>query len=644
MLATAVSLNISLAQPLTLEEDTPGGPLYVGSQVIVHFRGAAADSALADVLQRGRLKVHRHFQTEEMKRARQPGITVAWSGGSVRETIARLRGHPAVEFVEPNWVYTHQATSNDPYFTGGSLWGMAGDQSTPSNVYGSQAAEAWAAGYTGSRSVVVGVIDQGMQDTHPDLAPNIWTNPYDPVDGLDNDGNGFANDTHGWNFVGDSNQVYTSGEDSHGTHVAGTIGAVGGNGAGVAGVNWLVTIISTKFLGPNGGTTADAIAAVDYYTGLKRKHPEMDIVALNNSWGGGGYSQALHDAILRAAKAGILFVAAAGNGDAAGKAVNNDTTPFYPAGYSTAVGTTTESSAGYEAVIAVTAISSTGTQPAWANYGAKSVDLGAPGASIVSTVPTGTYASYNGTSMATPHVTGAAALYASTHPTASALDIRNAILGSVTATTSLAGRTVTGGRLDIGRLMSAVVPPPTPPAAPTGVSATAGDARVTVAWSSVAGATGYNVKRSTTSGGPYSTIVAGSAATSYVDTSLGNGTTYYYVVSAANTGGESPNSAQVSATPVSPLPAAPSGLTATVVSKTRINLAWVDNANNETGFKIERSTNGTSYSQIATVSANVKTYSSTGLKANTKYYYRVRAYNTAGNSAYSSVVSATTTK
>src|SRR5439155_20246401 len=161
-----------------------------------------------------------------------------------------------------------------------------------------------------------------------------------------NDGNGFVDDVHGWDFFEHNSSIYDGAPgnttlDSHGTHVSGTIGAIGGNGAGVVGVNWNVTIISTKFLGPNGGTTADAVSALNYLTDLKTRHG-LNIVATNNSWGGGGYSQALHDAILRAAKAGILFVAAAGNGNAFGVGQNNDTTPTYPSNYSTLVGTSTE--------------------------------------------------------------------------------------------------------------------------------------------------------------------------------------------------------------------------------------------------------------------------------------------------------------
>jgi subtilisin family serine protease len=365
-------------------------------------------------------------------------------GLAVAAAVGALQTDAAVEFAEPNWVYSHQATPTDPYYTNGSLWGLYGDATAPANQYGSQAAEAWAAGNTGSSAVYIGVIDEGIQFSHPDLDAIVWTNPFDPVDGIDNDGNGYVDDVHGWDFEGDDNGVYDGGSkgtlDDHGTHVAGTIGAEA-NGLGVVGVNWNVTLISGKFLGRRGGTTADAIAAVDYFTDLKTRHG-LNIVATNNSWTGGGFSQALLDAIVRGAQQNILFVAAAGNGGRDGVGDDNDVLPTYPGHYDTSGG------AGYDAVIAVAAINSNGTLASFSNYGANTVDIGAPGVSIWSTTAFDMLSAYNGTSMATPHVSGAAALYAASHPGATAIEIRAAILGSAVPTASLSGRTVTGGRLN----------------------------------------------------------------------------------------------------------------------------------------------------------------------------------------------------
>ena len=312
---------------------------------------------------------------------------------------------------------------------------MYGDATTPANVYGSQAGEAWAAGHTGSASVYVGEIDEGIMFTHPELAGQVWTNPYDPVDGIDNDGNGYIDDIHGWDFDGNNNTIYDGTYDDHGTHVAGTIGAKGGNGVGVAGVCWNVQIISGKFLGKRGGTSTNAILALDYFTDLKSRHG-LNLVATNNSWGGGAFSQTLQDAIERSNQANIVFVAAAGN-----ETTNTDATASYPSCYPNAN------------VIAVASLTSTGTLSSFSNYGLTTVDLGAPGSAIYSTVPSKTgaasYASYSGTSMACPHVTGGVALYAATHPGASVATIKAAVLGSVVATPSLAGKCATGGRLNV---------------------------------------------------------------------------------------------------------------------------------------------------------------------------------------------------
>lgn len=346
--------------------------------------------------------------------------------------------------MEPNWVYTRSATSADPYFTDGSLWGMEGRATKPANAYGSNAAAAWAAGKTGSATVYVGVIDEGIQYSHPDLSGQV-RNPgeYGKVNGVDDDKNGKVDDVYGWDFTSNNNSVYDGGStgtaDNHGTHVSGTIDAKA-NSAGVVGVNWHVRLISAKFIGSGGGTLANAVKAVDYFTDLKKRG--VNVVATNNSWGGGGYSQALKDAIERANVANILFVAAAGNGGADGVGDNNDTTPSYPASY-------TNSN-----VISVAAITKTGAKASFSNYGATSVDLGAPGEGILSTTAYNTYSSYSGTSMATAYVTGAAALYASVKPGSSAATIKKAILSSAVSTTSLTGKTLTGGRLDVNAALA----------------------------------------------------------------------------------------------------------------------------------------------------------------------------------------------
>lgn len=448
--AMGIDATASAAQPPSAagsSDASSAEPESVPGELLVGYRPGATDGQRANARSRASAQLQDRVVRGEGLRGEVELVRLP-AGADRSAAMRRLHQDPSVAYAEPNWVVTHSAASNDPYFTNGSLWGMYGDVTSPANQFGSQAGEAWAAGNTGSNAVFVGVIDEGIQVDHPDLAANTWTNPFDPIDGVDNDGNGYKDDVNGWDFDGNNNTVYDGGPkgnaDKHGTHVAGTIGAKGGNGTGVAGVNWGVTMISGKFLGKRGGTTANAIRAVDYFTDLKTRHG-MNVVATNNSWGGGGFSQALLDAINRGGNAGILFIAAAGNGGRDGVGDDNDKYASYPSTYRcTANGT-------YDCVIAVAAITSSGAKSTFSNYGATTVDLGAPGSGISSTLPSNTYGSYSGTSMATPHVTGGAALYASTHAGATAAAIRQAIIeaATLTSTASLAGKTVTGGRLNV---------------------------------------------------------------------------------------------------------------------------------------------------------------------------------------------------
>ena len=413
---------------------------HVPNEMLVKFKPGTSETAKLAVLERVNGKIKEKIATKAMERLGDlEGISLVTLPGAALEAISRVKGLPEVEYAEPNYVYTHQATSNDTYYTNGSLWGMYGSSTSPANQFGTGAGTAWANNKTGSSTVYIGIIDEGYMYTHEDLAANAGVNPGEIANnGVDDDGNGYKDDVYGWDFDGNNNTVFDGVADDHGTHVAGTIGGIGGNGKGVAGVVWNVKLLSAKFLGKRGGTTANAIKAVDYFTDLKTRHG-LNIVATNNSWGGGGYSKALYDAIERANQAGILFIAAAGN-----SGVNNDSSPHYPSSYTN------------ENIIAVASITSTGALSSFSNYGATSVDLGAPGSSIWSTVPKSTkgvvvsgYSSYSGTSMATPHVTGAVALYASGNSNATAADIKTAIMNASVATPSLSGKCVTGGRLNV---------------------------------------------------------------------------------------------------------------------------------------------------------------------------------------------------
>jgi len=414
---------------LTPDATQASAPAFVDGELLVQLKGGLSSQALTSLSALGVQSVET-LSTVNGAALLRARIT---DGQGVLAKAKQLQASGLVRFAEPNWTYQTQALPTDSYYTNGTLWGMKGN-------FGSGAETAWAAGHTGSDNVYVGIIDEGYQFDHPDLRGNAWLNPFDPVDGKDNDGNGYIDDTRGWDFANNDNTVYDGGTrgslDAHGTHVAGTIGGTANDG-GVVGVNHNVTFISGKFLGRRGGNSADAIKAVNYFVDLKSRHG-LNIVALNNSWGGGGFSQALLDAIVVAAKANILFIAAAGN-----SGTDNDVTASYPSNYDTTAG------AGYDSVIAVAAIDKAGALASFSQYGKTTVDIGAPGVAITSSVPYNTYSSYNGTSMATPHVTGGAALYASTHPGATAAQIRAAILGSATPTASLSGKTVTGGRLNV---------------------------------------------------------------------------------------------------------------------------------------------------------------------------------------------------
>lgn len=410
------------------------GPEFVPGDVIVRFRPGASSASRGEIMRLANAQVGEKIVTAAMRgRGDSEGITVLRTSMNVPDAIASLKAHANVEYAEPNWVYTTDATSNDTYYTNNSLWGMRTGN-------GSGAVTAWTNNKQNCGAVYIGIIDEGYMYTHPDLAANAAKNPREAagVAGVDDDANGLVDDIYGWDFAGNNSTVFDGVGDDHGTHVAGTIGGVGGNGTGVAGVCWSVKLMNAKFLGSTGGTTANAVKAVDYFTNLKNAQG-LNIAATSNSWGGGGFSQALADAITRANTAGILFVAAAGN-----STLDCNISACYPANYP------------QDNVISVASITSTGAISSFSNFGATTVDIGAPGSGIWSTVPVSSkgrvvasYASYNGTSMATPHVSGAVAMYKAANPLATAAQIKAAILNAATPTASLSGKTLTSGRLNV---------------------------------------------------------------------------------------------------------------------------------------------------------------------------------------------------
>lgn len=369
---------------------------------------------------------------------------------NMAQAIVELNQLPEVAYAEPNYLYRistddvpQEITPNDPSFT--QLWGMKNtgqnDAAGQVGVAGADiaATRAWAIA-RGSDEIKVAVIDTGVDYNHPDLAANIYINPGESCagcesNGIDDDANGFIDDVRGWNFAGRSTNNPMD-DHAHGTHCAGTIGARGDDGLGVVGVAWNVKIVPIKFLSASGsGTLEDAVKSIQYAT-------IMNVHMMSNSWGGGPYTQAMYDSILAAKEKGILFIAAAGNdGD------NADTTPHYPAGYQ------------IDNVLAVAATDNRDQLASFSTYGKRTVHIAAPGVKILSTVLNGRYAAYSGTSMATPHVAGAAAVVWGNAMNLNYADIRARIINSRDPKAALARKVGSGGRLNLYNALTETYPP-----------------------------------------------------------------------------------------------------------------------------------------------------------------------------------------
>lgn len=541
---------------------------------------------------------------------------------SIKDAVLKYMSDPLVEYAEPNYIRKATATiPNDQYFY--QQWALHNTGSFASGTAGAdiKAPQAWDI-HTGNSSIIIAVLDTGIDYNHSDLSGNIWINTNEiPNNGIDDDGNGKIDDWRGWNFVSNNNNPMDN--NGHGTFVSGIAGAKTNNSIGIAGLMWNAKIMALKFLDAEGeGTLADEILAIQYAIAKGAK-------IINASYSGSSYSQAEFDALSLANSAGVLVMAAAGNGGNDDIGDNNDFYPEYPASYA------------LPNIISIAATDQNDRRAAFTNFGLNSVHVAAPGVYILSAVPTSIFPSgygfSSGTSASTPHVSGLAGLLYSYYPYFTHLQIRATILRYVDVLPSLSGWIQTGGRINAYRAISSLL-------IPTGLNTSAiSTSQISLSWTDNAtGEDGYKIERMQ-AGGSFSQIATTNAnITSYLDSGLRDGTSYTYRVRAYNT---IPADSLYSneATAITPLNA-PINLTATAVSPSQINLAWTDNSQAEDGYKIERKAiGGGDFAEIATVGANTTTFANTGLIANTTYVYRIRAFNSvAGNSAYSNIVDATT--
>src|SRR5215204_1812616 len=395
---------------------------FADGEVLVKFKSGAKQSEIARANAFVGARLVEKLGDLDWIRVRLP------DGMTVEEAIEQYKKSVEIEAVQPNFYYRLAATPNDPQYTNAGMYGL-GKISAPG---------AWDLS-TGSSTVVVADIDTGMRYTHEDLAANAWTNPGEiNGNGVDDDNNGFADDYYGWDFrFNDSNPID---EHGHGTHTSGTIGAVGNNLIGVVGVNWNVRLMAIKIYSQTGTDTTSAMLIAAYQYVLLMKNRGVNIRVTNNSYGNCpeacGYDQATKDAIDAMGNAGILNVFAAGN-----SGTNNDTTPEYPGSYTS------------PSILSVGG--STSTDSRIYNYGAIAVDLAAPASGIRSTTATSNTSTGNssGTSMATPHVTGAAALLSAYNPSLSAASLKATLMNTVDVLPAFTGFNKSGGRLNVANAL-----------------------------------------------------------------------------------------------------------------------------------------------------------------------------------------------
>jgi len=429
---------------------------FVPAQVLVKLKPGTLSKFLAKT---NSLKNNGLNIKEQMSLGFGDVLVMESNNKSMQTMMLDLQNDPMVDYVEPNFIYKaintdassvvssevesdfySSFTPNDPKF--GDLWGLnnsgnnePGNPSSSTGVAGADvnALAAWSI-TRGSRNVKIAVIDTGVDYTHPDLINNMWTNTAEKngLAGVDDDGNGYVDDIHGYDFANNDGDPMDG--HMHGTHCAGTIAAEHNNGIGVAGVMGEAQIVAIKFLTDEGsGSTESAIKSIDYAT-------KLNVDIMSNSWGGGGSSQLLKDAIQNASDAGIVFTAAAGN-----SASDNDVSPHYPSNYDV------------PNVISVAAHNYNDGLASFSCYGSDTVHVSAPGRNILSTKPNAGYATISGTSMATPHVSGVVGLYIAEHGRIDVEELRNKLMESSNYSRAYGKTTISRGRVDAYNFLTGVV-------------------------------------------------------------------------------------------------------------------------------------------------------------------------------------------
>jgi len=415
--------NSSNNQPDKISNEYVNGDILIKFKTITGQR-QAVELVKNQLINRYNSKVEKQWRTG----AEHWKIDTLLQNYDLLEIIDSLNSNPFIEYAEPNYILRADVIPNDPSY--GDQWALNNtgqNGGTPDADI--DAPEAWDI-TTGDTNIVVGVIDTGIDYEHEDLEDNIWTNWNEiPNNGIDDDNNGYIDDIHGWDFINNDNDPMD--DHGHGTHVAGIIGAASNNGVGVSGIAWDVRIMALKYLSQWGyGNTSDAISAIEYAN-------SMGVEITNNSWGGGDYSQALYDIIAVADTSGYLFIAAAGN-----DAQNNDLFTYYPSCYE------------LDNIISVASTDNSDNLSTFSNWGRTTVDMAAPGTAIYSTYPSNSYSLMDGTSMATPHVAGAAVLIWSSFPGFTNREVKQQLLGSGDQLTNLIDSISSGSRLNVKNAVS----------------------------------------------------------------------------------------------------------------------------------------------------------------------------------------------